>query len=760
MLESSTALVVMSAKQVRKLRGLRQADCSDSHVSVPAPNASIEEVSDSTDGDVPISRQRPGFAALDSYSDSASSSSADADPPSANQEKPCGVGTSAAEHKEHGNDEPSNRRRRRRASRREKEGTEEKNCSNPSDPDPDSILLDGAIEGADEAGALHTDQVPSTFETSVLAMRRADFSVENERRRATGGSSGIAGPAGGVEGSSSQRRRFAARPRGEGEGRTAHYRRLYILVPSADERWARPDDTIVMSMSLQEDGAPRFDFNETPASKRHLQRLQECLQSHDPQLLQQFVRQSPFCIDALLALAHYHRMQQSYEQAHQIVRQAMYVIECNFHASFSPFHAEGGSEHSLRPRVVLQLPETESWSGWTCLYVFWLYMHGVSAQGMHRTALEVCKLLIAMSLPRDPCRALLHYDYYCLRTRQYDMLLRFAFSLLPQFCSPGVLLKEVVLRLDHTLPNFAYSVALASLYKTSSQLSSGALNDVCIADLIKEEDEAEAVVSLASTALARLMRAMLLFPLMLRPLLEEVGAKNHEAPSGSVSREAWTTLLGKPPFSNAADFRHQHHAAIHGRICALYARQCGRLWRADQPMQWLHACAARLVAMHESSVFAAELTDARSAWSRSVMCMESVFFDYVDLSSEEASSEMTKPPPMLEKTFQARLFPPREEEPEDHRDLWNRNGNRVPIRGELVPNISLHSPPLIVFFQSLLPWAELDKSGVRVERLLWSDIGSGLINAAVNIVQLIVLPFFKVHQCASDLVSSFGRRRR
>merc|ERR1711974_398552 len=129
-------------------------------------------------------------------------------------------------------------------------------------------------------------------------------------------------------------------------------------------------------------------------------------------------------------------------------------------------------------------------------------------------------------------------------------------------------------------------------------------------------------------------------------------------PAGSPSHKSWTELLSAAPFSDGADFRHKHHASVHGRLCGAYAKQCGSLWRADAVMRWLHASASRLVQMHESAIFANKLAASREAWcSAPLSIVESLTKDYSELLPDDVG-EAPRLPTVLDKAAQARLHPP------------------------------------------------------------------------------------------------------
>ena len=53
------------------------------------------------------------------------------------------------------------------------------------------------------------------------------------------------------------------------------------------------------------------------------------------------------------------------------------------------------------------------------------YIDVLGRKGCSRTALEFCKLLISMVPQEDPFGALLRIDYYAIRAKEYDYLIKF-----------------------------------------------------------------------------------------------------------------------------------------------------------------------------------------------------------------------------------------------------------------------------------------------------------------------------------------------
>ena len=74
-------------------------------------------------------------------------------------------------------------------------------------------------------------------------------------------------------------------------------------------------------------------------------------------------------------------------------------------------------------------------------------VQNLSRRGLHRTALECCKLLLALD-PEDPMGALFFVDYLALRAGDPAFLQRLADEYSPDVSLP-------------LLPNFAFSLALA-----------------------------------------------------------------------------------------------------------------------------------------------------------------------------------------------------------------------------------------------------------------------------------------------------------
>jgi len=403
-------------------------------------------------------------------------------------------------------------------------------------------------------------------------------------------------------------------------------------------------------------GAPVFGIRSTAAHKRICQELLSAQLTHDPNEIQQVLLERPFCLEALLIFADMLRTNGDHDKAFGIIRRAVYSVECSVDAGFSPLRQAGAG--CPRPCVALDLPAAtdRTWPGWPWLASLFTYMIALQRQGLVRTAVEVCKLLLAMALPRDPLHLLAHVDILCLRAQQYDLLQQLSLRLLKQFCGESGV---DFFRLDCILPNFAYSTAISGCLKLGTSFSLKAVNSVSVADVLPSEQRFQRADAdqdpevMAIQPHAALMCAMLLFPAVLRSLLEAVGAKlDGPPPVGSPCSETWNQVLSRRPFAESGDFRHGRHFLLHANLGDAYCRHAVPFWRSLDMQRWLHACAGRLVKMSESSLFDGELSEARCTWSKASLGLaDTLVSDYATFDTSEVGPDWKPPSVILDMTF-------------------------------------------------------------------------------------------------------------
>jgi len=532
----------------------------------------------------------------------------------------------------------------------------------------EELLVTAAAEAAAAAAeeALREAEEPKAVPLP-LVMIKADFSADRERKRLFGDNLPAPGP---------RPQSLAVKARGRHEGKFIHYRRLFIIEPLPDEGWPRPWGQCEMYPVTLEDGCPAFGLRTNQAHQVARAELLEAQLSLEPREVHDLVVAQPFCVEGLIIFADLCRVGGEYDLSYRVVRQAMYAVECSFDGGFSPFHDSGAGALPKWPRVRIAIPRDNNprWPGWLWLAAFREYMLGVYSQGLHRTAIEVCKLLLAMTLPRDPMHMLVYLDVLCLRAKQFGLVRVFATSLL----SPELVGEGRTLNLACMLPNFAYSSALAAQLELSETPDLAALNRVTVASILPSAVGAPAPgpddEDAACAPHAALMRALLIFPQALCPILEKAGVKlGNPPPAGSPCKLTWEELIKCRPFFKFSEFRHEKFFLSLAHMADAYAHLAGALWRGDALLRWLHACAGRLVQMSESSLFDAELTEARNEWRRSrfglehalsedygypdfsvsevregrlpAVCLKSLDADFVEADAELRRNEIGVPPP-------------------------------------------------------------------------------------------------------------------
>lgn len=319
------------------------------------------------------------------------------------------------------------------------------------------------------------------------------------------------------------------------------------------------------------------------------------------------------------------------------------------------------------PRVRVQLAEDPSWPGWSWFTTLWGYMLALASQGLPRTAFEVCKLILAMTLPNDPTHSLVHLDYFALRAEEYDVLLEISEKLNP----PCPLPNNTIVRLDFCLPNFAYSAALAHYLRRSikDEDEAAALSTISVQDLTTPPQKMllQPTEDGPSPPHLALMRAMLLFPRTLRSILETLGISLNASASGSPCKLSWSELLDRSPLKGETHILHQQHFLAHALVSDAFVQRCATFFRSEKMLRWLHACTGRLVQMCESSLFEQELMAVRRSWSEAPLAIASAMAnDYKDFSAAEVGAER-KAPRVLEEAINSLMGsgPVVVQEPED-----------------------------------------------------------------------------------------------
>jgi len=299
---------------------------------------------------------------------------------------------------------------------------------------------------------------------------------------------------------------------------------FFRLVPVKPE-WP-PVKGTGLSMDLLEtssNGNSSFLFRHNPNYQNVQKMFWAAVDSLNPENVMDLVRRHPYHVDSLIQLSEMCRIQDDSAMAAELIQRCLYSIEAAFHSSFSLT--------SGKCRISYKNRENRGF-----FLALFYHIGYVSKKGCHRTALEFCKLLYSLDPDADPFACLLLIDFLCLRSSEFNFLLRFYHEL-----EPAKNLSQ--------LPNFAFSVALAQYHL--------------------EMEKSPATTPLADELL---QSALLHFPTVLHHLLDKCSV----APDPRVEKH--------PHFSLTREYSMPSPL---NQLVNLYASRCFHCWKDPDVLLWL-----------------------------------------------------------------------------------------------------------------------------------------------------------------------------
>ncbi|KAL8196648.1 hypothetical protein R6Q57_024943 [Mikania cordata] len=198
--------------------------------------------------------------------------------------------------------------------------------------------------------------------------------------------------------------------------------------------------------------------------------------SHDLNTIASILLHHPYHLDSLITLAEYFKFSGELQMSADATAKSLYALECAWPPTFTP----------LQGNCQLKYEHDTNKPFFTTLFA---HMKNMDRRGCHRSALEVCKLLISIDSD-DPMGALFCIDYFSLRAEEYKWLERFSEE---YNCDNSMWL----------YPNFSYSLAICRFY------------------LEREETETES----KATSSDLMKQAIMLHPSVVRKLVVKVPLK-------------------------------------------------------------------------------------------------------------------------------------------------------------------------------------------------------------------------------------------
>ncbi|XWS76775.1 hypothetical protein CRYUN_Cryun01aG0206700 [Craigia yunnanensis] len=415
-----------------------------------------------------------------------------------------------------------------------------------------------------------------------------------------------------------------------------HIRKTVLISPS--DHWPRWDGSLSMEFLETKDGYHYFRYAHS-SSYDQAQRAFEAAQAiHDLNGVTSVLLFQPYHLDSLITMADYFKFLGEHQMSADVIAKCLYALECAWHPMFT----------ALQGNCQLKFSHDSNKPLFKALFT---HMKNMDRRGCNRSALEVCKLLLAFDSD-DPMGAMFCLDYFALRAGEYAWLERFAEDY----------------RSDTSLwmfPNFSYSLAVCRFY------------------LEQEESSHNTCLDTTRASSADLMnQALMLHPSVLKKLVAKVPLKD----------QAWTNILKN-------SFFHSDQIGIPSldHLINIYVERNYLIWRLPDLQKLLRDAALVIETLEHNKSHAKDWACVRKE------AFSSDKNEYGHLLVQDFSDTVQTLPPdnlqnfMVDMREAAQIGdqvanPPAGGHAPAPRDVANRN-------------------PLAVLFESLLPWVNYGAAG-------------------------------------------------
>eukprot|EP01090_Pellita_catalonica_P017664 TRINITY_DN5384_c0_g1_i1.p1 TRINITY_DN5384_c0_g1~~TRINITY_DN5384_c0_g1_i1.p1 ORF type:complete len:521 (-),score=73.68 TRINITY_DN5384_c0_g1_i1:89-1627(-) len=311
-------------------------------------------------------------------------------------------------------------------------------------------------------------------------------------------------------------------------GRTLRLKKCILV--EAKPTWPVPTEEIEMELSDSKDGVDYFVMKWGNSYHKLQDQFYECVESNDPNTIVQFLQFNPYHLDSLLQLCEVAQHTGEHETASEFIERCLFFWECRWHPLFDPTSSSKicrfEFKHDPNRPIFLAL---------------FKYMQMLGKRGCSRTALEFCKLILALD-PSDALCARFYLDHYALRSNECDWL----FEVYDKE-NNGILPNAL-------LVNMVFGRALAKFRTRSSKA--------------KADDE---------TGVAEIEQAFALFPMVLPKLVQKCNASVGKMDDGL----CWQILL-------THDYWTSHFSIpILDSLVSIFVERNHALWKADIIQAWL-----------------------------------------------------------------------------------------------------------------------------------------------------------------------------
>ncbi|XP_019056113.1 PREDICTED: transcription factor 25 isoform X2 [Nelumbo nucifera] len=422
---------------------------------------------------------------------------------------------------------------------------------------------------------------------------------------------------------------------------SVNHRKTILVSPSA--HWPRWDGSLSMEFLETKDGQHFFKYVHLSSYIQAQKAFEAAKATHDLNGIASILIYHPYHIESLLTIAEVLKFSGEHQSSADAIAKCLYALECAWNPLFNPLQGNCQLKYSLETNRPL-------------FSVLFVHMQNMDRRGCHRSALEVCKLLLSLDSD-DPMGAMFCIDYFALRAQEYAWLEKFSEA----YQSGNSL---------WLFPNFSYSLAICRFYLEY---------EVSSKNTLLETEKA------TSTDLMK--QALLLHPLVLKKLVAKAPLKD----------PAWTKILKHSFFGSA----HAGSPSL-DHLINIYVERNYIIWRFPD-LQKLLRDAARLVI---------ETLDSNGSDAKDWACVRKEAFpseknEYSHLLVSDFSDTVATMPP---EDLRHLMIDPRMAEPVQNGDgIINIGG------AAHAPREVMNRNPLVVFLESMLPW--IDYGAANVDEL-------------------------------------------
>lgn len=343
------------------------------------------------------------------------------------------------------------------------------------------------------------------------------------------------------------------RRRGHSSGRVNLRRKVSLVSPR--ENWFPEAPGLIMTLDKEatdfdSSGLRYYRYVHESSYARLQDEYRVRVGTYDPNALVGFSSQYPYHVDTMLQLAEIYRQMGELDRAAEMVERCLYVLENAWNISFKPY------DGSCR----LRFDVIENRSLYVALF---RYSQLLTRRGLHRTALEISKLLLNFDPSNDPMGMLMLADSYALLCGEYEWIrnMRRHYEYIPL----------------QYFPNFAASAAMAA-ESTRLGLSGISSRSGSKSKKAREVSQKESASGDTKEADELLTDALLTFPMLLRPLLSAIQDDSGVWMEHRLFDEAWYK----------AGYEDQ---GVLIRMSRVYAERSKLLWNSATNKQLLLRCA-------------------------------------------------------------------------------------------------------------------------------------------------------------------------